>query len=97
MSRIPPGHRVPYLVLGAFTIVAFGGPLAILVVVRGGPSALWPPDRAVEWIVLGLVLGLAIALFAACISVGRWHPDLHRAKEPAANDPGPSSRSTLGP
>ena len=35
------------------TVVSFGGPFLILVVVRGGASADWPPDRAIEWITIG--------------------------------------------
>jgi len=56
------------------TLISFGGPFVILVIVRGGASANWPPDRTVEWITIGLVLWLAIALFLACVSIGWWHP-----------------------
>ena len=62
MSRVPPLPRFPYYLLGGLTLVSFGGPFVMLVVVRGGPRGDWPPDRAVEWIVIGLVFGLAIAL-----------------------------------
>ncbi len=48
--RQTPLPRLPYVLLGAMTLVSFGGPFVILVVVRGGPSARWPPDRPVEWI-----------------------------------------------
>jgi hypothetical protein len=81
MSRIPQVPRLPYLLLGGLTLVSFGGPLAMLVIVRGGPRADWPPDRAVEWIVISLVVGLAVALFAACVSVGWWYPGLRRSKD----------------
>src|SRR5262249_58632636 len=71
MSRIPPVPRLPYLLLGGLTLVCFGGPVAMLVIVRGGPSSDWPPDRAVEWLVIGLVFGLVVVLFSACGS-GSW-------------------------
>jgi uncharacterized membrane protein YedE/YeeE len=74
MSRIPPLPRLPYFLLGALTLVTFGGPLAMLLVVRGGPSPDWPPDRLVEWIVIGEVIGLAIVLFSACVTIGWWYP-----------------------
>src|SRR5262249_42826943 len=73
MTRIPSVPKLPYVLLGALTLVTFGGPLAMLVVVRGGPSARGPPDRAVEWIVIGLVFTLAIGLFSACVSIGWWY------------------------
>ena len=88
MSRIPASHRVPYLVLGAFTLVTFGGPVAMLVAVRGGPSPLWPPDRVIEWIVVGLVFALAIGLFGACVSVGWWHSGLRQTKKSTISRPG---------
>jgi hypothetical protein len=56
------------------TLVSFGGPFVMLVIVRGGASANWPPDRPVEWFTIGLVLSLAIALFVACVSIGWWYP-----------------------
>jgi uncharacterized membrane protein YedE/YeeE len=74
MSRIPPLPRLPYFLLGALTLVSFGGPVAMYAAIRGGPSADWPPDRLGEWVVIGLVLGLAIVLFAACVTVGWWYP-----------------------
>ena len=93
MSRIPPVPRLPYLLLGGLTLVSFGGPFAMLVIVRGGPSAGWPPDRAVEWVVIGLVFTLAAALFLACVSLGWWYPGLRRGRKPAAPEPGSPSRS----
>jgi hypothetical protein len=75
-ERLP---TLPYVLLGAMTGVSFGGPLVILLVVRGGKSANWPPDRPVEWITIGLVVWMAIALFAACVSIGWWYPASRRA------------------
>ena len=93
MSRVPTVPRLPYFLLGGLTLVSFGGPFAMLVIVWGGPSAGWPPDRAVEWVVIGVVFTLAIVLFLACISLGWWYPGLGRSKKPATHDPGSSSRS----
>lgn len=70
-QRLP---ALPYVLLGAMTLISFGGPFVILLVVRGGASANWPPDRPVEWITIALVVWLAIALFLACVSIGWWYP-----------------------
>jgi hypothetical protein len=80
MRRIPDVPRLPFLLLGGLTLITVGGPFAMLMIVRGGPSARWPPDRAVEWIVIGLVFGLAVALFFACVSIGWWYPRSRRSK-----------------
>jgi len=74
-QRLP---TLPYVLLGAMTLISFGGPFVILLIVRGGASANWPPDRPVEWITIGLVVWLAIALFLACASIGWWYPSSRR-------------------
>jgi hypothetical protein len=71
--RLP---ALPYVLLGAMSLISFGGPFVILFIVRGGASANWPPDRPVEWITIALVLLLAIALFLACVSIGWWYPSV---------------------
>jgi hypothetical protein len=70
-NPLPPA--LPFVLLGAMTLVSFGGPFAMLVIIQGGESAKWPPDRPIEWITVGLVVGLAIALFCACISIRIWY------------------------
>jgi hypothetical protein len=70
-NQRPPA--LPYVLLGAMTVVSFGGPFALLAIIQGGPSARWPPDRAIEWITTGLVVGLAITLFCACASIRLWY------------------------
>jgi heme/copper-type cytochrome/quinol oxidase subunit 3 len=50
------------------TTATFGGPLAISVVLRGGRSPDWPPDRAVEWVTLAGTSTLVIALIAITIA-----------------------------
>jgi hypothetical protein len=82
MSRNQRLPRLPYVLLGAMTLVSFVGPFVVVVALSGGASAKWPPDRPVEWIVVSLVFGLVIALFFACISIGRWHRSAAPEKEP---------------
>ena len=73
MSAKQPLPRLPYFLLGGLTCASFGGPFVILMVVRGGSSARWPPDRPVEWAAIALVFGLVVALFLACVSIGWWY------------------------
>jgi hypothetical protein len=80
MSATEPLPRLPYILLAAMTLASFGGPFVILLVLRGGKSARWPPDRLVEWIAIAVVFGLVIALFSACVSLGWWF----RPASPAA-------------
>lgn len=94
MSRVPPVPRLPYFLLGGLTLISFGGPFAMLVIVRGGPSARWPPDRLVEWVVIGLVCTLAVTLFWACVTLGWWYPAARRGRPRAVRDPASPSRST---
>jgi hypothetical protein len=72
--------RLPYALLGALSLVCFGGPAAVLVAVRGGRSAYWPPDRPLEWITLALVLALFVGLFCACVTFGWWHQEPGKTK-----------------
>jgi hypothetical protein len=74
MTRMPPLARFPLFLLGALSLVSFGGPLAMLLVIRGGPRPDLPPDRAVEWIVVTMVSGLFLVLFVACVSILWWYP-----------------------
>jgi len=96
MSRGPAFHRFPMALLGLLTLVSFAGPIAMLLAVRGGPRPDWPPDRPVEWIVIGVVVGLAIVLFLACVTIGWWYPWDRMAGKPGppSSGIGPSTRST---
>jgi hypothetical protein len=78
-ARFP---HLPYALLGALSLACFGGPVVILVAVRGGESASWPPDRPLEWVTIALVLAIFIGLFLACITFGWWNPALRRTKGP---------------
>ena len=73
MNPNPSPPALPYVLLGAMTVVSFGGPFAMLAILQGGESAKWPPDRAIEWITTGLVVGLVITLFCACASIRFWY------------------------
>ena len=82
-QRLP---RLPYVLLGAMTLVSFGGPFVILGPSAGGRSAKWPPDRPVEWVAIAVVIGLVIALFVACVSIGWWHRQASPVDEPKIGD-----------
>jgi hypothetical protein len=69
--RRPP---LPYLLLAVMTLIMFGGPFAIVMVMSGGASDGWPPDRPVEWITLLVLVGLAVVLFFTSISIRLWYP-----------------------
>jgi hypothetical protein len=72
---------LPYIVLSALSVVTFGGPLLIFVIVRGGGSRNWPPDRALEWITVIGVFSLFVALFIACVTNGWWSPPPRRGND----------------
>jgi hypothetical protein len=78
----PRSFYWPYLLLGAMSLVTFGGPFLVLVVVRGGASPNWPPDRAIEWITIAVVFGLFATLFVCCTTVGWWYAPLREDKAP---------------
>jgi hypothetical protein len=63
-----------FALLGFLTAATVGGPLAIFLTLRGGNRPEWPPDRAVEWWMLGGTIGGYLVLLAACLLVGlvRW-------------------------
>jgi hypothetical protein len=64
----------PLVLLGLLTAATVGGPLAILLVLRGGARPHWPPDRAVEWWTFAGCVGGYVVLLGSCLVVGlvRW-------------------------
>lgn len=72
----------PVLWLVLMTVATFGGPLVFGLVLRGGPSRRWPPDRPIEWWALWLTSGTVLALMIGTIaaSVGLQRRD-RRARE----------------
>jgi hypothetical protein len=65
---------LPIVLLGLMTLVSFGGPFVIALLLWGGERSKWPPDRPVEWIGLGVVMTLFAACFIACLTIGWWRP-----------------------
>jgi len=74
MSPPPALTWTPFLLLGLLTVATLGGPLAILLTLRGGANPRWPPDRPLEWWTFGLCTGTVLILLSACLLVGlvRW-------------------------
>ena len=70
MSHRPRPSVVPFLLLGLMTVLAFGGPFAIVLAIRGGRRPDWPPDRPLEWWTFGIVTGLFVILMTACLAIG---------------------------
>ena len=56
--------------LGLMTTLTISGPFLIGVVLRGGDSPNWPPDRPVEWATMLGVSGAVLGLMLACFSLG---------------------------
>jgi hypothetical protein len=69
--RRPP---LPYILLGAMTLVTFGGPFVILLALRRGSRPDWPPESTSEWSIILLVLALEAALVLSCLSIRLWYP-----------------------
>ena len=59
--------RGPLVLLGLMTLNTFAGPLVFGLVLRGGHSPDWPPDRPIEWYTLGGILLLALVLTIVAI------------------------------
>ena len=88
-----PVPRSPYVLLVLMTLATLGGPLTFGIVLRGGARADWPPDRAVEWVMLAATSGLVLMLMGCCFWLG-WSnlKDLKRAKN-MPTVPGPSDKA----
>lgn len=63
---LPPRLR-PMLLFILLTMMTFGGPMAIVLVGRGGDRPGWPPDRPVEWWTFGIVTIGFVLLMTSCI------------------------------
>jgi hypothetical protein len=82
-ARPAPPPRWPLALLGLLTVLAFGGPFVIALVLGGGRRASWPPDRAVEWWTFGLVCGAVAVLMGACLALAL------RSRPTSPEQPGP--------
>ena len=61
------------ILLSVMTLATFGGPVGVWSVLRGGPSADWPPDRPVEWVALFGTAALVLSCMVAIVSMGLAH------------------------
>jgi hypothetical protein len=61
---------MPFVLLMFMTAATVGGPLSFGVVLRGGASREWPPDRPVEWFMLVATSGLVLVLMSCCFWLG---------------------------
>ncbi|WP_165248597.1 hypothetical protein [Paludisphaera soli] len=67
-----PVSKAAYVLLGLMTVVSFGGPFGIALILHGGERTGWPPDRTAEWVGMGGVLALFIVCFVACLTARVW-------------------------
>jgi hypothetical protein len=99
MSRLIPRKLVVLMAL--MTVIAFCGPFCIGLVIRGGRSPDWPPDRPVEWYTLGgttaLLLILLVGTIAASIAVQRQERRAKLTRETTDFDPGFERPRQSGP
>lgn len=80
-SRQRQRRLVQMLVI--LSIATFAGPMGFGLILRGGPSPAWPPDRAVEWAYLLGNAGLIVVLMGAIVVIG--------VRGTRASTPGPAA------
>jgi hypothetical protein len=85
MNRLQ--SRLAYALLGAMTVVSFGGPLVLMLVIGGGQNPKWPPDRPVEWVAFGVIVSLACVLLLLGVSIRWWLPVVRSTDERMNNIP----------
>lgn len=69
-ASTPP--KGPLILLGLMSVASLGGPFLIFLVIQGGPSPDWPPDRPIEWLTISLVTLSVVGLMLACVTSGNW-------------------------
>jgi hypothetical protein len=93
MSRAMPRSLIVLFTL--MSVASFGSPLAISLVLKGGSSPDWPPDRPVEWATLIgssiLVVALIITTIAASLVINRRENQAKSMRGP--NEPDSSPRA----
>ena len=52
------------------TVIMIGGPFGIGAILKGGESPDWPPDRPVEWLVVGSICGVFGLILVMILSLG---------------------------
>jgi hypothetical protein len=88
----PKIPRWPFVLLGAMTILTFGGPVLIGYVLKGGPSPKWPPDRTIEWVTFLGISGSVVLMMLACLALGMVnYRDASRKMRPKSEKPGAES------
>jgi len=68
-----PLPRGPFVLLGLMTATTVLGPFLIGMVLRGGGSRVWPPDRPVEWATVLGTSAVVVGLMVACLALGFLH------------------------
>lgn len=74
MNQAPAPSRLAYGLLGALTVLAFGGPFLLMAIIGGGENPKWPPDRPVEWVAFVTIVALVLILMTLCVTVRLWLP-----------------------
>ena len=93
LENRPP--RWPWFLLALMTLACFGGPLAIYLVLQGGESPSWPPDRLIEWVIFFATISLVTTLFFLCLGLAVvYRDDFKRLAGPKGDRPDPSSKSS---
>lgn len=82
--------KLPLVLLGIMTAATFGGPLGVMLVLRGGVEPAWPPDRPVEWVALIGAVGLVAALMIAILALGLANLRAMKAETESLRDGGDS-------
>lgn len=70
-----------FVLLIVMTVAVLSGPLAIGLVLRGGESPNWPPDRMVEWATFIGVSGGVFALLILCVALALANQRLLKEKK----------------
>jgi hypothetical protein len=92
LEKRPP--RWPWYLLVVMSLASFGGPFVIWMVLRGGESPDWPPDRLIEWVVFVAIVSLEITLFALCLALAiLWRKDLGQLVKPPSTPRIPPARA----
>ncbi len=65
-----PRARTLLRLLVIQTVIMIGGPFGIGAILKGGESSDWPPDRAIEWIVVGSICGVFAVILLLILTLG---------------------------
>lgn len=80
--RDSPVRPVYWALLVLMTLASLGGPFLVWLVLRGGASDSWPPDRLVEWVVFSATCALVATLMLACLALAFANRDRFRTRPP---------------